>query len=190
MVIVGLRNPGRKYEGTRHSVGAEVVDVLSARWDAPFKSGPSRVAAEVVNHRVGDRGIVLVKPFAYMNESGRAVASALRYYKAEVGNLVVVHDDIDLPFARLRLHSARGTGGHNGIKSIVGATASQDFWRLKIGVGRPPGQMDPADFVLRPFAKAEREEIDFLIRDAADVVERFLTDPDSAVELASLRRPA
>ena len=154
MMIVGLRNPGRKYEGTRHSVGAEVVDVLSERWDAPFKSGPSRVAAEVVSHRVGDRGIVLVKPYAYMNESGRAVASALRYYKAEIDDLIVVHDDIDLPFGRLRLHSARGTGGHNGIKSIVGATASQDFWRLKIGVGRPPGQMDPADFVLRPFAKA------------------------------------
>lgn len=188
LVVVGLRNPGRKYQGTRHNVGAEVVDILSERWAAPFKGGPGRVNAEVAVHRLEHRQLVLVKPYAYMNESGGSVVSALRYFKAGIEDLLVVHDDIDLPFARLRLHSGRGSGGHNGIKSIVGATSSQDFWRLKVGVGRPPGQMDPSDFVLRPFGQSEREEVDFLVRDAADVVELFPTDPESAVEMASQRR--
>ena len=132
---------------------------------------------------------MMVKPYAYMNESGGVVVSALRYFKASVDDLFVIHDDIDLPFARLRLHSGRGTGGHNGIKSIVDTVSSKGFWRLKVGVGRPPGRMDPADFVLRPFAKSEREEVDFLVRDSAEVVERFVSDPESAVEMASVRRP-
>lgn len=188
VVVVGLRNPGRKYQGTRHNVGAEVVDILSERWGAPFKNGPSRVSAEVSSHRAGGRSVFLVKPFTFMNESGPVVVAALRYFKAEIGDLLVVHDDIDLAFARLRLHAGRGTGGHNGIKSIVGSTASREFWRLKVGVGRPPGRMDPADFVLRPFAKSERAEVDILVRDSADVVERFLVDSESAVEMASRRQ--
>ncbi len=138
----------------------------------------------------GDGRVILLKPYAYMNESGRAVVGALRYFKADLEQLLVVHDDIDLPFARLRLHSGRGAGGHNGIRSIVQATGSKEFWRLKVGVGRPPGRMDPADFVLRPFTGEERDEVDFLVRDAADVVERFLADQEAAVEMASLRRPA
>ena len=132
---------------------------------------------------------MMVKPYAYMNESGGVVVSALKYFKATVDDLFVIHDDIDLPFARLRLHSGRGSGGHNGIKSIVDTVSSKGFWRLKVGVGRPPGRMDPADFVLRPFAKSEREEVDFLVRDSAEVVERFVSDPESAVEMASVRRP-
>ena len=189
LVVVGLRNPGRKYEGTRHNVGAEVLDVLSERWNTPFKGGPARVSAEIAVHRFGDRRIVMVKPFTFMNESGRVVVSALRYYKADVDDLLVIHDDIDLPFGRLRLHSGRGTGGHNGIKSVVATMSSKEFWRLKVGVGRPPGRMDPADFVLRPFAKTEREEVDFLVRDAADVIEKFFEDSEAAVEMASLRKP-
>lgn len=189
-MVVGLRNPGRKYEGTRHNVGGEVVDILADRWSAPLKSGPSRVGAEVATQVTGDGRVVLLKPYAYMNESGRAVVGALRYFKAGLEQLLVVHDDIDLPFARLRLHSGRGAGGHNGIRSIVQATGSKEFWRLKVGVGRPPGRTDPADFVLRPFTGEERDEVDFLVRDAADVVERFLSDQEAAVEMASLRRPA
>lgn len=189
LVVVGLRNPGRKYEGTRHNVGAEVLDILSERWDAPFKAGPSRIGAELAIARRGDRQVVLLKPYAYMNESGRPLVAALRYYKAGLDDLLVVHDDIDLPFARLRLHRGRGTGGHNGIKSVVAATGSKDFWRLKVGVGRPPGRMDPAAFVLRPFTKAEREEVDILVIDAADVIEVFPAEPETAVEKAARRLP-
>jgi len=188
LVVVGLRNPGRKYEGTRHNVGAEVLDILSERWNTPFKGGPARVSAEIAVHRFGDRSIVMVKPFSFMNESGRVVVAALRYYKADVDDLLVIHDDIDLPFGRLRLHAGRGTGGHNGIKSVVATISSKEFWRLKVGVGRPPGRMDPADFVLHRFDKAERDETDLVVRDAADVVERFVTDPESAVEMAAVRR--
>ena len=112
----------------------------------------------------------------------------LRYYKAGAEDLLVVHDDIDLPFARLRLHYARGTGGHNGVKSIVQSLGNNDFHRLKIGVGRPPGRMDPAVFVLRPFARPEREEVDFLVQDAADVIEQWIADPEEAVQLAARRR--
>jgi PTH1 family peptidyl-tRNA hydrolase len=125
-----------------------------------------------------------------MNTCGPAVISVLRYYKAGPENLLVVHDDIDLPFARLRLQYARGTGGHNGVKSIVQSLGNNEFHRLKIGVGRPPGRMDPAAYVLRPFAKSEREEVDFLVRDAADVVERWIDDPSEGTQLAARRRPA
>ena len=138
-VIVGLRNPGSEYAGTRHNAGADVAEALASRWDVRLKRGP------------------------LMNTCGPAVVSILRYYKAGPEDLLVVHDDIDLPFARLRLQYARGSGGHNGVKSIVQSLGNNDFHRLKIGVGRPPGRMDPAAFVLRPFAKSEREEVDFLV---------------------------
>ena len=187
-VIVGLRNPGRDYVGTRHNVGAEVTEVLAARWDLRLKRGPLRVRADLARHRVEDRSVILAVPRTFMNTCGPTVASVLRYYKAGAEDLLVVHDDIDLPFARLRLHYARGTGGHNGVKSIVQSLGNNDFHRLKIGVGRPPGRMDPAVFVLRPFARPEREEVDFLVQDAADVIEQWIADPEEAVQLAARRR--
>ena len=187
-VIVGLRNPGRDYAGTRHNVGAEVTEVLAARWDLRLKRGPLRVRADLARHRVEDRSVILAVPRTFMNTCGPTVASVLRYNKAGAEDLLVVHDDIDLPFARLRLHYARGTGGHNGVKSIVQSLGNNDFHRLKIGVGRPPGRMDPAVFVLRPFARPEREEVDFLVQDAADVIEQWIADPEEAVQLAARRR--
>ncbi len=188
-VIVGLRNPGSEYTGTRHNVGAEVADVLAAHWGVALKRGPLRVRSDLTRHRVNDRSVILAVPRTFMNTCGPAVVSVLRYYKAEPEDLLVVHDDIDLPFARLRLQFARGTGGHNGVKSIVQSLGNNDFHRLKVGVGRPPGRMDPAAFVLRPFAKSEREEVDFLVRDGADVVEQWISDPEGAVQLAARRRP-
>ena len=187
-VIVGLRNPGREYSGTRHNVGAEVTDVLAARWGVRLKRGPLRLRADLARHLILDQAVILAVPRTFMNTCGPAVASVLRYYKAGPENLLVVHDDIDLPFARLRLQFARGTGGHNGVKSIVQSLGNNEFHRLKIGVGRPPGRMDPAAFVLRVFAKSEREEVDFLVQDAADVVERWIEDPDEALQMAARRR--
>lgn len=188
-VIVGLRNPGKEYSGTRHNVGGEAIEVLSARWDLRLKRGPLRVRADLARSRRGDENVILAVPRTFMNTCGPAVASVLRYYKATAKDLLVVHDDIDLPFARLRLHHARGTGGHNGVKSIVQSLGNNQFHRLKMGLGRPPGRMDPAAFVLRPFARAEREEVDFLVQDAADVIEQWLTDPDEAVQMAARRHP-
>ena len=187
-VIVGLRNPESRYAGTRHNVGAEVIDVLSRRWDLPLKRGPMRVRSMVARGNVGGESVTLVLPNANMNLSGPPVAAVLKYFKASVDHLLVCHDDIDLPYAKLRLANGRGAGGHNGVKSVAQFVGTREFWRLKIGVGRPPGQMDPAAYVLQPFGKTERPEIDLLVEDAADVAERFLTDQPGAIQLAGERR--
>jgi PTH1 family peptidyl-tRNA hydrolase len=187
-VIVGLRNPGREYEGTRHNVGAEAVVVLTDRWDVRLKRGPLRVRADLARRSFHEHAVVVAVPRTFMNTCGPAVASVLHDFKAQPEDLLVIHDDIDLPFARLRLQYARGTGGHNGVKSIVHSLGNNEFHRLKIGVGRPPGQMDPAAFVLRPFAKSERSEVDLLVRDAADVIERWVEDPEEAAQMAARRK--
>ncbi len=187
-VIVGLRNPESRYVGTRHNVGAEVIDVLSRRWDLPLKRGPMRVRSMVARGNVGGGSVILVLPNTNMNISGPPVAAVLKYFKASSDELLICHDDIDLPYAKLRLANGRGAGGHNGVKSVAQSVGTREFWRLKIGVGRPPGQMDPAAYVLNPFSKAERPEIDLLVEDAADVAERFLTDEAGAIQLAGERR--
>jgi len=117
-----------------------------------------------------------------MNESGRAVAPLLRYFRASPENILVVHDDIDLPFAKLRLQFGRGSGGNNGARSIIGSLRTREFWRLKCGVGRPPGRMDPADFVLRRFTGREQPEADLMVQLAADVVERFIAEGGEAAQ--------
>jgi len=188
-VIFGLRNPERRYDGTRHNVGGEVVAAIADRWSFRFRRGPRRVAASLAQGTIDGVDVILALPRVSMNVSGPAVAAVLRYYGAGTEDLLVVHDDIDLPFGRLRLHRGRGTGGHNGVRSIVATVGSRDFYRLKIGVGRPPGRMDPAAFVLQRFDGDERREVDLLISDAVDVVERYLVDPESAAQAAGCRRP-
>jgi PTH1 family peptidyl-tRNA hydrolase len=145
------------------------------------------VQAEVTHVGAGDDRLLYAVPMTYMNESGRAVRSLLDYFGLAPAAILVVHDDIDLPFGRLRLQVGGGSGGNNGVRSIESALGTKDFNRLKLGVGRPPGQMDPADFVLRPFNKSERGEVALMIEDAADVVELWRTDPPRAQEMAALR---
>ncbi len=132
--------------------------------------------------RIGGVRAVLAMPTTFMNEAGQAVAPLLRYFDAEPADLLVIHDDIDLPFAKLRLQFSRGSGGNNGARSVIKSLGTQEFWRLKCGVGRPPGRMDPADYVLRPFTKKERTEIDITIEQAADVVERFIVEGGQAAQ--------
>jgi PTH1 family peptidyl-tRNA hydrolase len=134
---------------------------------------------------VGDDRILYVVPSTFMNDSGAAVRASLDYYNVDVGDLLVIHDDIDLPFRRLRLQVAGGSGGHNGIRSLEKSLGTKEFSRLKVGVGRPPGSMDPADFVLRGFTKSERPEVDLMVEVAADVVALWPSDPDRAQELAA-----
>lgn len=189
VVIVGLHNPQAKYNGTRHNVGAEVVDELAERWDIRLKRGPLRVGAEIGRGSVAGVSVVLGLPNANMNLSGPPVKSLLKYFKAVPDDMMVCHDDIDLGFGRLRVSHDRGAGGHNGVKSVTAALKTNEFWRLKMGLGRPPGQMDPAAYVLKPFAKSERPDVDLLVRDAADVAETFLTDRQAAVQAAGERRP-
>lgn len=173
LLVVGLRNPGAKFDETRHNVGGDVITVLADRHGASFKKARRFIRAEVAEVHLGAARVVLARPTTFMNESGQAVAPLLRYYKADAADLVVVHDDIDLPFAKLRVQQGRSSGGNNGVDSVIRSLKVSDFWRLKCGVGRPPGTMDPAAFVLKPFANAERDDADLMRQRGADVLEVF-----------------
>lgn len=186
-LIVGLRNPGSDYEGTRHNVGGEVVSAAVAATPSTFGRAPRQIRGLIAKTGLGDHQVQYLLPNTFMNESGGPVVAAMRYFKVDGGAVLVVHDDIDLEFGRLRVQQGRGSGGHNGIRSVETALGSNDFWRLKVGVGRPPGSQDPADFVLRPFAKSEQPEVELMVADAADVVDRWLTNPALAQEQAAHR---
>lgn len=186
-VVVGLRNPGPDYDGTRHNVGAEVVQLVVERSGESPGRAPSRISGMITQVGVGaDRSLFLL-PYTYMNQSGDPVRATLDYFKVVPGDLLVVHDDIDLPFGRLRLQVAGGSGGHNGIRSVERALGTKEFSRLKVGVGRPPGSQEPSTYVLHQFSKQERPEVDLMVNDAADVVERWLDDRMRAQEMAAHR---
>ena len=136
--MVGLRNPGARYHQTRHNLGADIVTILGARHGAAFKRAKRTIRAEISESQIGGVRTVLALPTTFMNESGQAVAPLLRYFKAEPADVLVVHDDIDLPFAKMRLQFGRGSGGNNGARSVIRALGSQEFWRLKCGVASPP----------------------------------------------------
>jgi len=173
LLVAGLGNPGREYEHTRHNVGWLVLDELARRHGGSWRSKFSGSLAEV---RLGDAKLALLKPETYMNESGRSVAAAARFFKVPVESLLVVHDDVDLEPGRLQARRGGGLAGHNGLRSLAQHLGSQDFLRLRIGVGRP-GRGDPrpvADWVLSPFAP--EEDADALISRAADAVETIVSD--------------
>lgn len=160
---------------------------LAQRHGASFKRGPLRIRGEIA--RLVDSDVTLLAPLTFMNESGRAVASALRYFKVPPSELLVLHDDIDLDFGRLRLQIGGGSGGNNGVRSIESHLGHRDFSRLKLGVGRPRSSQEAASHVLTKFARAERAEADLLVQDAADVAWRWLDDPARAQEQAAHRKP-
>ena len=173
LLVAGLGNPGREYEHTRHNVGWLVLDELARRHGGSWRSKFSGSLAEV---RLGDAKLALLKPETYMNESGRSVAAATRFFKVPVESLLVVHDDVDLEPGRLQARRGGGLAGHNGLRSLAQHLGSQDFLRLRIGVGRP-GRGDPrpvADWVLSPFAP--EEDADALVSRAADAVETVVSD--------------
>jgi PTH1 family peptidyl-tRNA hydrolase len=162
-----------------------VVSALCHRHGGRFKRARQFIRADVADIRIGGTRAILAVPRTFMNESGAAVAPLLRYHRGDLDDLVVVHDDIDLPFAKLRLQYDRGSGGNNGARSVIGALGTTGFWRLKCGVGRPPGAMDPAVFVLRRFAAAERDDVAHMVVTAADVLERFVTEGAEAARQAA-----
>ena len=156
-------------------MGGDAVVIAAERIGASFRRAPRCISAEVAETSIGDERAVLALPMTFMNESGRPVHSLVKYFKPE--RMLVAHDDIDLPFGKLRVQEGRGAGGHNGVASIVRSLGGDTgFWRLKIGVGRPPGRMNPADFVLRRFTKQEQPDIDLVVVEAADVVRSFAED--------------
>lgn len=182
-LIVGLRNPGSRYDGTRHNVGAEVVEAVSP--DVRFKRARLGIRADVASLRIGDTRTVLALPRTFMNECGQSVAPLVRYEHIDGERLLVVHDDIDLPFAKLKVQFGGGAGGHNGIRSIVTSLGTNEFWRLKIGVGRPPDRVDPADYVLDRFARVERASVDDAVIRSLRVVEVFAADGGEAARQAA-----
>lgn len=175
-LVVGLGNPGADYAGTRHNIGAEIVDRASIDLGERLKRAPRSIRADIAEVRIGGERAVLGRPRTFMNDSGGAVAPLLSYFSVDATDLLVVHDDIDLPFARIRVQFGRGSGGNNGVESVIGSLRTQDFWRLKVGLGRPPGRVDPADFVLKRFGKTERDDMDFVVIDAVSVLDRFVTE--------------
>ena len=182
-LVVGLRNPGSRYDGTRHNVGAEIV--LAAGPDLTFKKARLGVRSDVATTRIGETRLVLALPRTFMNECGQSVAPLVRYERVDGQRLLVVHDDIDLPFAKLKVQFGGGAGGHNGIRSIVRSLGSNEFWRLKVGVGRPPGRVDPADYVLKRFAKVERATVGDMIARSIRVVEVFALEGGEAARQAA-----
>ena len=173
-LVVGLGNPGPTYAGHRHNVGFMVADLLAERMGGRFKAHKGR--ADTVEGRLAGRRVVLAKPKCYMNESGGPVASLRDFFKVPVERMIVIHDELDIPFGTLRLKAGGGDNGHNGLKSLTKSLGSKDYLRVRWGIGRPPGRQDPADFVLKDFSGTEKKELGFLVDRAADAVEALLAD--------------
>jgi peptidyl-tRNA hydrolase, PTH1 family len=177
-LVVGLGNPGPAYAGHRHNVGYLVADELASRVGGSFRSHKTG-RADVVEGRVGGPGgprVVLARPRCYMNETGGPVAALVKFYKLPLDRVVAVHDELDLPFDTLRIKLGGGDNGHNGLRSMRKSLGSGDFYRVRVGIGRPPGRQAPADFVLSDYSSVERKVLPFQVDRAADAVESLLTD--------------
>jgi PTH1 family peptidyl-tRNA hydrolase len=181
-LVVGLGNPGPRYAGNRHNVGHMVLDLLAERAGARFAKHP-RAQAAAAEARLGvlpggapGPRVVLAKPATYMNVSGGPVSALAKYYGIEPARVVVVHDEVDIPFDSIKLKAGGGEGGHNGLRDITKALGTKDYVRVRVGVGRPPGRTDTADHVLKDFSATERKNLPVLVDDAADAAELVVTE--------------
>ncbi|MFI2348333.1 aminoacyl-tRNA hydrolase [Streptomyces sp. NPDC019443] len=178
-LIVGLGNPGPDYAANRHNVGFMVADLLAERIGGKFKRA-QKAQAQIVEGRIGapgpeNRRVILAKPMSYMNLSGGPVSSLRDFYKVPVSNIVAIHDELDIDYGMLRLKLGGGDNGHNGLKSMTKAMGA-DYHRVRFGIGRPPGRMPVADFVLKDFSSTERKELGYLVDRAADAVECLMAE--------------
>ncbi len=179
-LIVGLGNPGAEYAGNRHNAGYLVADVLAGRAGARLRG--SKFRASVGDGRLAGLPVTIAEPRTFMNESGGPVAALRDYYRLDASRIVVLHDELDLPFEAIRLKLGGGDNGHNGLRSVTAALRTRDYYRLRFGIGRPPGRMDPAAYVLRDFRAEERKELPYLIDRGADAVEALLADGLAAAQ--------
>jgi peptidyl-tRNA hydrolase, PTH1 family len=171
-VVAGLGNPGERYANTRHNAGALVIGELLKRTNAKLKSHKSgTLVAEIV---LAQHKVTLARTTSFMNQSGRPLGQLMRFYKTDPSQLIVIHDEIDIPFAEVRIKLGGGTAGHNGLKSVVNHLGTKDFVRVRLGVGRPRGSRETVNHVLNGFSAAERKELPFLIGEGADAVERII----------------
>ena len=174
-LVVGLGNPGPSYAGNRHNVGFMVLDLLVDRVGGRWKAHKGR--ADLVEARLAGARVLLAKPTCFMNLSGGPAASLRDFFKVPVERIVVVHDELDIGFGVVRLKAGGGDNGHNGLRSTTTSLGSRDYLRVRVGIGRPPGRQDPADFVLKDFSAAERKELAFHVDRAADAVEALVAGP-------------
>jgi PTH1 family peptidyl-tRNA hydrolase len=181
-LIVGLGNPGRRFREDRHNIGFMVLDHILTRMEMTFSR--SQQNALVTDGVIGGHKIFFAKPQTFMNNVGKSVAPLIRYYRIPLEHLLVVYDDLDLPLGTLRIRPQGGSGGHRGMQSILQHLGSEYFPRMRLGIGRPPGQMDPADYVLQSFSKDEMGEVDFTLERAVDAVEVYIRD---GIEIAMTR---
>lgn len=174
-LVAGLGNPGPGYSRNRHNVGHMVMDQLGTRLSGAFKV--HKTHAQILEGRLGLEGprVVLAKPSTYMNLSGGPVSALARFFDVPIEQLIVVHDEVDIPFSTIKLKLGGGEGGHNGLRDISKAMGSRDYLRVRVGVGRPPGRMDTADYVLKDFSTTEKKELPFLLSDAVDAAEMLVT---------------
>jgi PTH1 family peptidyl-tRNA hydrolase len=173
LLVVGLGNPGPVYAKTRHNLGFMVADLLAARAGATFKAH-KKSGADAATGRLAGRPVILGKPRGYMNESGRQVAALAKFYSVPSAELIVIHDELDIEFGRIRLKFGGGVAGHNGLRSVASALSTNDFHRVRIGIGRPPGRKEPAAFVLENFTATERPEVPLICEQAADATELLI----------------
>lgn len=175
-LVVGLGNPGAQYETTRHNVGQMAVDVLVDRMGSKFSS--HKAGARVAEGRVRPGGpkLILAKSNGYMNTSGGPVSALAKYFGVPAERVIAIHDELDVPFDSIKLKQGGGHGGHNGLRDIAKALDTPEFFRVRVGIGRPPGRQDPADFVLKPFGSTERAALGVLLEDAADATEALVDE--------------
>jgi PTH1 family peptidyl-tRNA hydrolase len=181
-LIAGLGNPGPGYAANRHNAGFLTADVLAARAGARFKAGKFRALA--AEGKLAGQSVSIIKPLTFMNESGGPVKGVSGFYHLGPEQLVVIHDELDLPFGTVRLKLGGGDNGHNGLRSVTARLGTREYYRARIGIGRPPGRMDPAAFVLRDFSAAERKELPLVLERAGDAVEMLLADGLAAAQNA------
>ena len=174
-LVVGLGNPGPDYAANRHNVGQMVLEILADRISASFKT--HKANASVAEGRLGFGGpkVILAKPGTFMNNSGGPVSGLMKFYDVAIQNVIVIHDELDIDAGAVRVKQAGGHAGHNGLRDIIAAADSNDFARVRVGIGRPPGRMDAADFVLKNFSGDERKELPLLLALSADAVEEIVT---------------
>lgn len=175
LLVVGLGNPGPQYATTRHNVGFLVADVLADRIGTGFKLH-KKSGADVVTGRLGGKSVVVAKPRTYMNESGRHVGPLAKFYSIAPADVIVLHDELDIDFGRIRLKFGGGAAGHNGLRSVGSALGTNDFGRVRIGIGRPPGRQSGASFVLENFNSRERPELGVIVEQSADAAELLIRD--------------
>jgi PTH1 family peptidyl-tRNA hydrolase len=173
-LIVGLGNPGREYKDNRHNVGFMLVDRLTVRLDARMSRLQARALVASLNYQ--DKKIILAKPQTYMNLSGQSIQGLARFYKIPLENMIVAHDDLDLPFGTIRIRPGGGPGGQKGVASTIDRLGTKDFRRLRIGIGRPPGRMDPSAYVLQDFSKSDQTMLSEILDRAADAALAFVTE--------------